>query len=102
MIKQTAEIAQLGQFVPKFAELNDDILFGEIWSREDKLSLRDCSLIAVVAFRKDILDFNLQAHLINAKKSRISKKKRTKLLHMQRFMQDGQMLGQPLGNQENI
>ena len=37
-IKQTAGRDQLGNFAPKFAELNDDILFGEVWSREDKLS----------------------------------------------------------------
>jgi len=28
-VKQTAERNQLGKFTPKFAELNDDILFGE-------------------------------------------------------------------------
>ena len=36
-------------FAPKFAELNDDVLFGQVWSREDKLSLRDRSLVTVVA-----------------------------------------------------
>ena len=34
---------QLGEFAPKFAELNDDVLFGEVWSRTDKLGLRDRS-----------------------------------------------------------
>lgn len=29
-IKQTAGRDQLGTFAPKFAELNDDILFGEV------------------------------------------------------------------------
>ena len=38
-----------GEFAPKFAELNDDVLFGEVRSREDKLSLRDRSLVTVVA-----------------------------------------------------
>ena len=42
-VKQTAGRDQLGAFAPKFAELNDDVLFGEVWSREDKLSLRDRS-----------------------------------------------------------
>ena len=28
-IKQTAGREQLGDFAPKFAELNDDVLFGE-------------------------------------------------------------------------
>ena len=42
-IVQTAGREQLGEFAPKFAELNDDILFGEVWSRNDLLSLRDRS-----------------------------------------------------------
>lgn len=37
MKKVTAGRDILGEFVPKFAEVNDDILFGEVWSREDKL-----------------------------------------------------------------
>lgn len=37
MIKQTAGREQL--FAPKFAQLNDDVLFGEVWSREG-LSLK--------------------------------------------------------------
>ena len=32
MVKQTAGRDALGEFVPKFAELNDDVLFGEVWS----------------------------------------------------------------------
>ncbi len=47
--KQTAGREQLGGFAPKFAELNDDVLFGEVWSREGLLSLRDRSLVTVVA-----------------------------------------------------
>lgn len=38
--KQTAGRNELGTFAPKFAELNDDVLFGDIWSRENQLSLR--------------------------------------------------------------
>jgi 4-carboxymuconolactone decarboxylase len=37
MAKVTAGRDELGNFATKFAELNDDILFGEVWSREDKL-----------------------------------------------------------------
>ena len=40
-IVQTAGRTQLGEFAPEFAHLNDDILFGEVWSRNDLLSLRD-------------------------------------------------------------
>jgi 4-carboxymuconolactone decarboxylase len=32
MKEQTAGRDSLGIFAPKFAELNDDILFGEVWS----------------------------------------------------------------------
>ena len=46
-VKQTAGRDSLGEFAPKFAEINDDVLFGEVWSREDKLSLRDRSLVTV-------------------------------------------------------
>ena len=38
-IVQTAGRTQLGEFAPEFAHLNDDILFGEVWSRNDLLSL---------------------------------------------------------------
>lgn len=48
-IKQTAGRDSLGDFAPKFAQLNDDVLFGEVWSREDGLSLRDRSVVTVVA-----------------------------------------------------
>lgn len=49
MKKITAGRDALGEFAPKFAELNDDVLFDEVWSREDRLSLRDRSLVTVTA-----------------------------------------------------
>ena len=33
-VKQTAGRTQLGEFAPKFAELNDDVL-GEVWAGEE-------------------------------------------------------------------
>lgn len=47
-IVQTTGHDNLGKIAPEFAHLNDDILFGEVWSRNDKLSLRDRSLVTVV------------------------------------------------------
>lgn len=35
MKKQTAGRDSLGELAPKFAELNDDVLFGEVWARDD-------------------------------------------------------------------
>ena len=49
MVKQTAGRDQLGGFAPKFAELNDDVLFGEVWSREESLSLKTRSILTVSA-----------------------------------------------------
>lgn len=73
-VKQTAGRTQLGDFAPKFAELNDDVLFGEVWSREDKLSLRDRSLITVVALMSQgLTDSSLEHHLQNAKNNGITK-----------------------------
>ncbi len=74
MKKQTAGRDRLGNLAPKFAELNDDVLFSEVWSREDKLSLRDRSLITVTALiSKGIFDNSLKSHIQNAKNNGISK-----------------------------
>ena len=74
MVKQTAGRDRLGDLAPKFAELNDDVLFGEVWSREDKLSLRDRSMITVTALMsKGIFDNSLKSHLMTAKKNGITK-----------------------------
>ena len=67
-IVQTAGRTQLGEFAPKFAELNDDVLFGEVWSREDKLSLKLRSIVTISALiGKGIVDSSLQYHLQSAK-----------------------------------
>jgi 4-carboxymuconolactone decarboxylase len=81
MGKQTAGRDSLGEFAPKFAELNDDVLFGEIWSRENKLSLRDRSLVTICIFMgKGLFDNSLKHHLMNAKKNGISKEEMAEIL----------------------
>ncbi len=73
-IKQTAGRAQLGEFAPKFAELNDDILFGKVWSRTDKLSLRDRSIVTVTALvSSGIIDSSLTYHLQEAKRNGVTR-----------------------------
>ena len=53
-VKQTAGRDTLGEFAPAFAALNDDVLFGQVWNREEQLSLRDRSMVTVVAqWRRD-------------------------------------------------
>lgn len=74
MIKQTAGRDGLGDLAPKFAQLNDDVLFGQVWSREDRLSLRDRSMITVVALvSKGITDNSLKYHIQNAKNHGVTK-----------------------------
>ena len=74
MVKQTAGRDSLGDFAPKFAELNDDVLFGEVWSREKELDLKTRSIITVVALMsKGILDSSLKYHIMNAKKNGVTK-----------------------------
>ena len=73
-VKQTAGREALGEFAPKFAELNDDVLFGQVWSREDKLSLRDRSIVTIVALMAEgLTDSSFQYHLISAKNNGVTK-----------------------------
>ena len=73
-IVQTAGRTRLGEFAPKFAELNDDVLFGEVWSRTDKLGLRDRSLVTVTSLiSQGITDNSLVFHLQSAKKNGITR-----------------------------
>ena len=73
-VKQTAGREALGAFAPKFAELNDDVLFGQVWSREDKLSLRDRSIVTVVALMaQGLTDSSFRYHLESAKNNVVTK-----------------------------
>lgn len=49
MQKVRAGRDNLGELAPKFAELNDDVLFGQVWAREAELSPRDRSLATISA-----------------------------------------------------
>lgn len=73
MKKQDAGRKYLGDIAPKFAELNDDVLFGEVWAREDKLNLRDRSLATVSALFSAGLYPQLKAHLEIGKKHGLTK-----------------------------
>ena len=73
-VTQTAGRDQLGDFAPEFARLNDDILFGEVWSRNDLLSLRDRSLVTITSLiSQGITDSSLTYHLQEAKKNGITR-----------------------------
>lgn len=73
-VTQTAGRQQLGDFAPEFAHLNDDILFGEVWSRNDLLSLRDRSLVTITSLiSMGITDNSLKYHLTTAKQNGITR-----------------------------
>ncbi len=71
--KQTAGREHLGKLAPQFAELNDDVLFGEVWSRETELSARDRSMITIAALFSAGLYPQLKAHLILGKEHGITR-----------------------------
>ena len=73
-IKQTAGRDQLGTFAPKFAELNDDVLFGEVWSRTEKLGWRDSSVVTSTSLiSQGITDSSLTFHLQSARNNGITR-----------------------------
>ena len=73
-VKQTAGRDTLGTFAPEFARLNADILFGEVWSRESLLSLRDRSLVTVVSLMaQGLVDSSFRYHLETARKNGITR-----------------------------
>ena len=57
------------------------MLFGEVWSREDKLSLRDRSLVTICVFMgKGMVDSSLKYHLQNAKNNGITKEEMAEII----------------------
>lgn len=81
MVKQTAGRDALNDFAPKFAELNDDVLFGEVWSREDRLSLKTRSIVTITSLiSKGIVDNSLSYHLSTARKNGVTKTEMAEIL----------------------
>lgn len=80
-IEQTAGRDRLGDFAPDFARYNDDILFGEVWSRNDKLSLHDRSIVTVSALvASGVLDSSLKFHIASARKNGVTKEEMVEII----------------------
>ena len=74
MKKVTAGRDYLGEFAPEFARINDDVLFGKVWSREAYLSPKLRSIITISGLLgAGILDQSLQGHLQTGKENGITK-----------------------------
>ena len=80
MEKQTAGRTILGELAPQFAEFNDDILFGKVWSREEQLSLRDRSMITISALMAQGLFPQLKSHFELGKKHGITKEEAVEMV----------------------
>ena len=81
MEKVMAGRDQLGALAPKFAQLNDDVLFGEVWAREKQLCARDRSIVTVVSLMASgVLDSSLQFHIQNAKNHGVTAEEMAEIL----------------------
>lgn len=81
MKKVTAGRDSLGDFAPEFARFNDDVLFGEVWAREDKLSPHDRSLITIATLMgTGVTDSSLQHHIQRAKENGVTKEEMVEAL----------------------
>lgn len=74
MEKATAGRDNLREFAPQFAALNDDVLFGEVWSREDELKPKLRSMITVSALISCSNFEQLKSHFEIAKSNGTTKK----------------------------
>ena len=73
MKKVTAGKDALGEFAPLFARLNDDVLFGEVWSREEALSPKIRSILTVAALTVEgVFDSSVEFHMRKAKENGVS------------------------------
>lgn len=57
------------------------MLFGQVWSREDRLSLRDRSIVTVTALMaQGLADSSFRYHLESAKKNGVTKEQIAEIL----------------------
>ena len=80
-VVQTAGRDALGEFAPDFARYNDDILFGEVWSKNDVLPLRERSIVTVSALvASGVIDSSLKYHIESAKKNGVTKEEMAEVI----------------------
>ena len=69
--EQSAAQRMIGDFAPKLVELTDEVLFGDVWAREE-LSPRNRSLVTVAALIAGGNTEQLPGHLNRAKENGLS------------------------------
>ena len=79
-IKQTAGHDQLGEFAPLFAEINDDVLFGQV-RNDEALDPKMRSMLTVTTLvAKGLVDQSFEHHMAFAKANGVSAKEMAALL----------------------
>lgn len=72
-VMQTIGPQRLGEFAQEFDHLfNEDIRFGEVWSLNNLMPLRDRRLVTISLSLQGITDSSLTGHLQDAKRSGIT------------------------------
>ena len=85
-IVQTAGRDQLGEFAPKFAELNDNVLFGDAVWNDSTLSLHDHSMVTIsILLGKGLIDSSFRSHLMMGRKHGITRAEISALLTQAAF-----------------
>lgn len=85
-IKQTAGRTVLGEFASKFAELNDDVLFGDAVWNDSTLSLHDHSMVTIsILLGKGLIDSSFRSHLEMGKRHGITRREIAALLTQAAF-----------------
>ncbi|MGM9763044.1 MAG: carboxymuconolactone decarboxylase family protein [Candidatus Cryptobacteroides sp.] len=85
-ITQTAGQTVLGGFAPKFAELNDKVLFGDAVWNDSTLSLHDHSMVTIsILLGKGLIDSSFRSHLELGKKHGITRSEIAALLTQAAF-----------------
>ena len=85
-IRQTAGRTVLGEFAPKFAELNDDVLLGDAVWNDTTLSLYDHSMVTIsILLGKGMTDSSFRSHLEMGKRHGITRKEIAALLTQAAF-----------------
>ncbi|MBR3623345.1 MAG: carboxymuconolactone decarboxylase family protein, partial [Selenomonadaceae bacterium] len=64
-----------------FARYNDDILCGEVWSKNDVLSLHDRSIVTISALvASGVIDSSLKYHIQTAKSNGVTKEETAEII----------------------
>ena len=80
-MKQTAGRDALTGLADEFAHLNDDILFGEVWSREGQLPLKMRSILTItILVAKGLIAASFRNHLEMAKRNGLTKSEFSEIL----------------------